>query len=286
MQGFLKRNNLSYRVCTAERRPPIDQKEVDTFNKLLQKAIDDTSDRIILNCDESCWRVMMPPKRSIVKRGQDSVKLNIDGDQKAGFTIIGTISSDGAKLPLVIIAKGRTKRCHKQLGKHPNFSYKVFHSEKGWTTEAVFSEYLEWIRCIIGEKKISLVVDQWGPHFGPKAAKKAEDLDIHLIPVPKGGTSVYQPLDRKIFAIMKKKGAAKWVRMCHNNPRMKWTKSTATAIALQCWEEIKEHHILSAWKCKGDPSGSESESSDSCNVFIPERRKETNKFTRIFLRYQ
>ena len=92
MDNFLYRNGLSNRMCTVERRPTIDENEVNRFLQILHEALNDPSDRIVLNADESQWRVLMPPRRSIAITGQDSVKININGDKKAGFTILGTIS--------------------------------------------------------------------------------------------------------------------------------------------------------------------------------------------------
>ena len=206
MESFLKRNHMSNRVCTAQRRHEIDQTEVDAFHTLINEALNDPSDKIILNADESHWKVLMPPKRSIAFTGQDSVKLDIDGDRKAGFTILATISSDGDKYPLVMIARGKTKACHKQLGVHPKHEYKVVNTDSGWISETVFIEYLTWIHSIVRKEKIYLVMDQYGAHFGPSADAKAKSLNIKLIPVPKGGTSIYQPLDRGIFGIMKRMG--------------------------------------------------------------------------------
>ena len=90
MESFLKRNHMSNRVCTAQRRPEIDQTEVDAFHALINEALNDPSDKIILNADESHWKVLMPPKRSIAFTRQDSVKLDIDRDRKAGFTNLAT----------------------------------------------------------------------------------------------------------------------------------------------------------------------------------------------------
>ena len=268
IMNFLRRNGLSNRVCTAERRPQIDPIQVDGFQALLKEAIEDNSNKIILNADETQWRVLMPPKRSVAKVGQDSVKLNIDGDKKAGFTILATISSDGEKLPLVFIAKGKSKSCHKQLGTHPKFEFIVYHSQSGWITEEIFCEYLIWIQSIIQNKKIYLIVDQYGSHFGSDAMAKAKELNINLIPVPKGGTAEYQPLDRGIFGIMKAKGKSKWTRICHNNPSKKWDKQTAVHIALQCWKQITKTQILKAWNFEAGVISSAT-TSESDTDFLP-----------------
>ena len=71
---------------------------------------------------------------------------------------------------------------------------------------------------------------------------------------------------------MKKKGKAKWIRICQKSPEKKWDKVTAAAIALDCWDEIKKHHILKAWDIKTDYQSSDSEGSDSDSEFFPSQR--------------
>ena len=247
---------------------------MNRFLQILHEALNDPSDRIVLNADESQWRVLMPPRRSIAITGQDSVKININGDKKAGFTILGTISSEGDRFPLVMLAKGFTTSCHKQLGNHPGFDYNVLHTPNGWVTEKVFIEYLQWIRSIVVQKKIYLVVDQFGAHFGPGSETNANSLNITLIPVPKGATAKYQPLDRGIFGIMKMKGTEKWTKINHQNPDMKWDKATAARIALESWEGITKQHILNAWELDKDVELSDNQMSDSDSDFIPEIRNE------------
>jgi hypothetical protein len=48
--------------------------------------------------------------------GVEAVNIEIDGDPKAGFTLIGSIAANGDTLLLFFVAKGRTSRSHKQFG--------------------------------------------------------------------------------------------------------------------------------------------------------------------------
>ena len=105
-------------------------------------------------------------------------------------------------------------------------------------TEATFSEYLGWIHSLVGEMKIHILIYHHGSHFGPTVSKQIRDLGIIPILIPKGGTSKCQPLDRGIFGIMKRHDVAKWTSTFHENPNIKWTKTTAAEIDLECWESI------------------------------------------------
>jgi hypothetical protein len=252
--SFIARNDLSVRTVRPARRPDIDENEVTVYEARLQAAYDDPEDSIVLNADEGHWKVIMPPKRTITNKGGESVSINVEGDRKAGFTIMGTISSEGDRFPLFMIAKGKTERCHKQLGAHPSYEYKIVHSPSGWMTNDCFVEYLIWIRSLIPSKKIHLVVDQYPSHFTPEAELKASQLNIHMIPIPSGGTGKYQPMDLRIFGIMKTKGSYKWNQFYHRNPNFVLTKEYAAQLALECWGEITSSHILSAWGFGGEES--------------------------------
>ena len=141
-------------------------------------------------------------------------------------------------------------------------------------TECVFIEYLSWIRSIVKESKIFLVIDQYGPHIGPHSEAKASRNNIKFIPVPKGGTAIYQPLDKGIYGIMKRKGTALWTRKCHQNPKQKWDKEISAGMALECWGAITEDHILAAWNSGNQMSSSESTTISSDDDFNPEIREQ------------
>jgi hypothetical protein len=271
---FLDRNDLSSRAIRAARRPDIDENEITVYQSRLQAAFDDPEDSIVLNADEGSWKVIMPPTRTITNKG-GAVKIRVIGDMKAGFTIMGTISSDGERFPLFMIAKGGTQRCHKQLGVHPHYTCKIVHSLSGWMTNDVFVEYLVWIRSLIPNKKIHLVVDQFPAHFTPESERMAAQLNINLISVPAGGTAKYQPMDRRVFEIMTAKGAYKWNQHNHRNPDYMINKEFAAQLALECWEEIESSHILAAWGFAADESDDESGSmANSDPEYVPELRIE------------
>jgi hypothetical protein len=65
----------------------------------------------------------MSGDETVAERGAESVHHYVSGDAKAGFTFLTTISAAGRKFPLILLAKGKTTRCHKQLGYHPWYLY-------------------------------------------------------------------------------------------------------------------------------------------------------------------
>ena len=157
----------------------------------------------------------------------------------------------------------------KQLGHHPNFSNKVIHTESGWMSSGGFLEYLQWIREVVQNEKIYLLVDQYPTHFTEDAKVAAQKMNIILIPIPKGGTDRYQPLDRRIFGIMKSMGAAMWSEIYDQNPGIKLDKRLGARLALECWEKISKNNILAAWGFEHDETSSDAQESGDDPDFIP-----------------
>jgi hypothetical protein len=70
----------------------------------------------ILNFDESNWFLVMAGDQAVANRGQEAVHQYTDGDTKANFTFFATIAGDGTRWPLIMLVKGKARRCHAQLG--------------------------------------------------------------------------------------------------------------------------------------------------------------------------
>jgi hypothetical protein len=162
---------------------------------------------------------------------------------------MGTITAAGTKLPLFLVAKGCTCRCHNQLGSELTRRWPVHiaHSPSGWVTQPVFVEYLSFLRRMIPDGPLCLVLDQYPTHVTPVSEAHAAGLGIRLIKVPKGGTGIWQPLDRRIYGAMKSKARARWARLFARSEVPLATKEFAAELARQCWKELPEELILEAW---------------------------------------
>jgi hypothetical protein len=116
LSAFLRRQNLSFRRVRATRRPQIDDQERATFMIQVAKASKGHSESNIVNFDESNWRLVMASEQVVGERGDEVVHNYTDGDTKANFSFFGSICADGTKLLLILIARGKTRRCHQQFG--------------------------------------------------------------------------------------------------------------------------------------------------------------------------
>jgi hypothetical protein len=86
--------------------PEVRRKFVEKMQTLLE-TID--GDRIV-NCDETNSLSWPNGLLTWTERRQKSVQIKIDGDDKASFTVMETVTASGCKLPLQILAKGLTER--------------------------------------------------------------------------------------------------------------------------------------------------------------------------------
>jgi hypothetical protein len=248
LTNYMKRNQLSYRCTRAARRPAINPDEVERYHTELAEIHKTIPWDHIVNADESFWLVLYLPQKTVAPTGIETVKVEIDGDPKAGLTIMGAITAAGTKLPLFLIAKGLTRRCHEQFGDVADrFPAYIAHSRSGWVSQAVFNEYLSFVRLQIPDGQICLVLDQYPTHGTDESEAEAARLGIRLIKVPKGATGIWQPLDRRIYGAMKSKARARWARLFAHSDIPRVTKALAAEFALQCWKELTEDLILAAW---------------------------------------
>ena len=77
--------------------------------------------------------------------GSESITIAINDNEKQMITAMATVSAAGTKLPLFLIAKGKTSRAEQnQLG--PISHHMSFHSENGWMCQEAFNSYLKFLR--------------------------------------------------------------------------------------------------------------------------------------------
>ena len=82
-----------------------------------------------------------------------------------------------------------------------------------------------------------------------KVKEYASTKNINIIQVPSNGTGAYQPLDRKIFGIVKAK-LRKDIKE-KNCLIMKDRWKLSLFYLLRAWNEINLHHLNSAWDIPG-----------------------------------
>jgi hypothetical protein len=111
------RTHLSYHSVRAARRCEIRPDEVRRFKEELTATFRDFPHSDSINADESMWLILWQLHKTVAEKGVESVKIEVNGDPKAEFTLIKAITARGEKLPLFLIANGLMQKCHRQFGR-------------------------------------------------------------------------------------------------------------------------------------------------------------------------
>ena len=248
VKGFLARHKLSLRRPVAARRGEIDENYVQVFLWMIKQAATYYPPWRIWNMDETSWRFINCPQRVIAEKGQENVKIETSGSEKKSFSAIGTVSMDGKKLPVWIIVKGKTRRCLVKMG---HVDAELTFSENGWSTKDVMIKYLQWLSERSDGEPCCLVWDVYKAHLVDEVWQCANNLDIHIITVPANGTGAYQPLDHRIFGILKSYARREFIRLKHLG-QFDETDQMAARILCDCWNRISKEQIISGWRCLTD----------------------------------
>jgi hypothetical protein len=117
---FKLRNGFSSRLAHLKRRPAISDSDrsewVQTMIILLSEVGDHSR---ITNVDETPWRVYPTGLRTWTQRGGENIALRIGGREQDCFTVVAAITAARTKLPLTLIAAGKTIVVeHSHFGEH------------------------------------------------------------------------------------------------------------------------------------------------------------------------
>jgi hypothetical protein len=95
--------------------------------------------------------------------------------------------------------------------------------------------------------RLFLFWDQYPAHLKPEVFERGRELGIKIALIPGGGTSLCQPLDRRVFGVMKSTGARIWRKMYKEDAGRKFGDDIAAQIALASYKQITQEVILDAW---------------------------------------
>jgi hypothetical protein len=248
INDFKRRNSFSSRRAHYKRRPKREAMIEDAWTDEMRTLLDTVPDPDrVINCDETCWRVYPDGLKTWMPTGSDHVTISIRGNEKQSFTALCSITASRRKLPMVMIAKGKTWRVEQsQLGDiEPHLAA---HSESGWITIPTFEEYLAILKSAFpGEEPIYLILDCYSVHRSQEIREYARHLGIIMKFIPPGTTDSLQPLDRAVFGTLK--GIARRLF------RMEATDSLCPHLTLQlaaqflvrAWEQVSTQVLDHAW---------------------------------------
>jgi hypothetical protein len=113
--------------------------------------------------------------------------------------------------------------------------------------EAVMLWYLSWVHIALGHYPFALVLDSFRGHDTERIRRRAESLGVQLIPVPRGMTGEYQPLDRSCFGPLKKMSQRAWDVRAASEPTLQWNHAEGTRLLEEVWPHLNRATILKGW---------------------------------------
>ena len=245
---FKYHHNFSSKVFHIKRRAnpnsPIEQK----FLKEMANLFEHVPLSRILNADETGWKLFPKGILSWGETGIDNMSRQGSVSDKSQVTVLATIAADYTKLPLLFVAQGKTEQVESSQIGDIGYHWKT-HTESGWVNDVAFSFYLHKLRQHFNDDEpLHLIMDLYPSHMTKQVLDDAKDLNIILHIIPAGMTDFYQPLDRKVFGVVKAK-ARKFFRQRHSKEsHIKGTKLEACQDMIAAWEGVARTVISSAWE--------------------------------------
>jgi hypothetical protein len=158
---------------------------------------------MIMNCDETAWRIIPSGLLTEAPVGRGRVLLRLDGKEKDSVTVLASITTKVTKLPFFGIAKGTTKRAERsQLGSDQALVRD--HSESGSSTNETFKCYLGWLddhfcchclRPLSAENSVEFILDCYAVHRSVEISQYTTERFIRLWVIPEVHADRMQPLD-------------------------------------------------------------------------------------------
>ena len=252
-ERFERSYGLSERVPHLQRRTNPRDDIVAHFLQEFEVVKQQFPKTLIFNADETCWRILNGKLRTVALTGSDSVHVSIGFDSKETVTVMACCSAAGVKLPLYAIVKGKTAECERSLRNDSRLrSYigrvlYIGHTESGWATKQFQIDYLNFIEKTIEERYCCLLWDLHISHRSPEVVQWANEHKINILFIPAGQTGEYQPLDRRVFGVLKKQSHKLLLGELEDKDLTAIDRIDALVLLCKAWNGISENVIKRSW---------------------------------------
>ena len=183
---------------------------VANFSKLKQSfladvvatvTMEDIPPELILNWDQTGIKMVPCSTWTMEQRGAKRVEMiGVNDKRQITAVFCGTLFGDF--LPIQVIYKGKTPRCHPHFKFPPGWN--ITHSPKHWSTEETMVEYVEHIIAPYIEKvretqqndtPALVIMDNFKGQITESFTDLLESHNIHVCLLPPNTTDRLQPMD-------------------------------------------------------------------------------------------
>ena len=246
----LRRNGFSCRAITSFGRKAYDQVVVDEFLAEYIPRFSAHKRELVLNMDETSVQFEVVPKRTFDVKGSTTTRLLTSGLEKKCFTVILTITANGALLLPYLIYKRKTIPSDVRRQ-----DLIVNANERGWMNGTIMVDWFEkvvepYAATFSEQNRVLLLLDSAPCH------NCATQLDCDTIFVPKGHTGVLQPLDVAVIKRFKAMLRHKWMLHIIESVRTSAGPARPSYSLLSAWiaeaaRGITQNIIVSGWEKSG-----------------------------------
>lgn len=252
---FLQRHGFSFRVRTrqGQRTPPAMETAAIEFWSSVERVKCELGVSRVYNADQSAICFEYLPKRTVSSKGENTVWIRCGGKDKERFTGMFLADSDGNQYPPFFVLKtpssknsntasdntmarrGFGSRLWKEIKSlSSSTGAQIYGNRCGWWNSDLTVEFLDFhFADRSSDEPVLLLLDDFSPHWTADVASHAEDLNVLLLKVPPGLTSVCQPADVAWFGPLKRRLREKWVQFLTDQLREHDRMTSGTPFKLQ-----------------------------------------------------
>ena len=228
-------------------------KECFDFLNTVRAAVEEYGERLVLNMDETPTAMCDAPVTAVVATASNApARIKTAFLTRHNITTFPCIAADGSKLSLCAIIKGKTKRVFKKITDGASAavrSVRLYKSIKGWMTEEIM---LQWFKDVVAPHTMgqpaALLLDRYGCHWTSKVQYAAAMVNLQLIQVPGGCTSILQPLDVEFNGPMLKARQRIWREKKLMRPFDKDTPQAAVERTQLAYASMSKAMTREAWR--------------------------------------
>jgi hypothetical protein len=130
-------------------------------------------------------------------------------------------------------------------------------------------------RSIFQDGPVLLLLDTYSAHRAKIGREAARICNIDFLFIPPGGTDRLQPLDRRVFGVLKAYARSDWRARYHGTAGAKVTRAQMAEFLVAAWDQLRTEVIEAAWSIYADVNGwgddEESEADDANDMDYVER---------------